>query len=453
MKNIYKLGVFAAIIFLLGSCSKWIDTDLNIDPDSPSDVPVQLLLPSMQASAAYHIGGNTAVRTTNMWVQYFDGVSRQSLAEMRYNITPADVNNLWVQLYSQAMMDANVIIKKGEANKSPHYVGVAKVTMAMCLGTLTNLYGDIPYTDAFGGEEGVLQPKFDSQESIYNTIDKLLTEAIEALGSEDNAISLEKVDLIYDGNVDSWIKAAYALKARYSLYRKNYADAISNVDKSFTENKENFALAFDSSPSGANPIYQFMQQRTDIRMSSTFVDALAATNDPRLAYYCAVDDDDNYVGSVPGSENSAASKPGKYNAAINSSVVFSSLSEVLFIKAEALFRNGDKDGAAEAYKSAVAASLEYVVGKDTTGWLDANIDTETGASISLEKIMTQKYHATYSSVVAYDDWRRTGIPSLVDVKSKTGDTPVRFPYPQSEITYNSNCNFVPVDKKLWIFEQ
>jgi hypothetical protein len=36
------------LIILLTSCEKWIDTNLNIDPDAPADVPMNLMLPAIQ---------------------------------------------------------------------------------------------------------------------------------------------------------------------------------------------------------------------------------------------------------------------------------------------------------------------------------------------------------------------------------------------------------------------
>ena len=50
--NIRKLGILLFLPFLLFSCEKWIDAEMNIDPDKPSDVPMEYLLPSIQASMA-----------------------------------------------------------------------------------------------------------------------------------------------------------------------------------------------------------------------------------------------------------------------------------------------------------------------------------------------------------------------------------------------------------------
>jgi len=446
MKNILKFNILVIIaLAIVFSGCKWIDTDLNIDPDSPSDVPMKLLLPATQASSGYIIGGNTAVRTSNIWMQFFDGVDRQSLTEGRYQLNSADVNDLWENLYSQSMTNCKDIIKKAEEQKSPHYAGIAKVMLALDLGTLTNFFGDMPYSEGFQGVEQ-LQPAYDTQEAIYSSIDGLLESAIADLKSSENAVDIEG-DLIYGGDVDMWIKAANALRARYTLYKGG--DVTAFIADAFAVGEE-FHLAFTSG-SNENPIYQFMEDRTDIRMSSTFIDMLSANSDPRLSYYAATDGNGNYTGSEPGSENAEASKPGTYNASAASPVLFSSYAEMKFIEAEYLL-SSDADAALVAWKAGVAASVLDVTGSVNQTWLDANINNVT--TLTLELIITEKYKAMYSTVIPYDDYRRTGFPTLQTVDDATQNAvPVRFPYPQSEITYNSNCpSGVTNDKALWIFK-
>ena len=454
MKNILKFNILiiAAIALIFSGCSKWIDTDLNNDPDSPTDVPMALLLPSIEASSAYTIGGNTAVRTSNIWMQFFDGVDRQSLTEGRYQLNSADVNDFWSNCYSQSMMDCKNLISKAEEKESPYYSGIAKVMLALNLGTLTNFFGDIPYTDAFQGAEAVLKPKYDTQQSIYASIDGLLGEAISELGAADNAVNPGTDDIIYGGNIDMWIKAAYALRARYAFYTGDNTNALSYIGNSFAEG-ENFSMGFETG-SNQNPIYQFMRDRTDIRMSSTFINMLTANNDPRLPFYADSLDDGTYVGSDPGSENAAASMLGSYNASEESPVLFSSYSELKFIEAEAVL-NSDPTAALAAWKDGVKSSVESVV-KDTSitnSWLDANINNVT--TLTLKRIIEEKYKAMYSTVIPFDDYRRTGFPVLQTVDDAIlPSVPVRFPYPQSEITYNSENtpSGVQITSGLWIFE-
>lgn len=454
MKNIYKFNIAFLVLLtlLITSCEKWIDTDMNINPDVPSDVPMELLVPTMELSMTYQVGGTRAVKSTNIYLQYLNGVDRQSLSESHYSMTSSDVDDLWRRMYYQPMMDAAKIISKAELAESPHYAGVARVCMALSLGTMTNLFGDIPYSEAFKGDEAVITPAFDKQEDVYNSVDGLLAQAIIDLGSNDNYVPLAG-DIIYNNNKTSWIKAAYALRARYALNKKDYANALTYVGNSFTTS-DKFEMGFGTSNDEAGPMYQFAtvsSYRNDIKMCKTFIDMLNVTSDPRVSFYANSFGGD-YVGSPAGSEVSDASGLGSYNNTASAPVVLSSYTEMQFIKAECLLRQNNPDAAADAYKAAVAASLLAVTGDANTAWLDANINMEDGNTISLEKIINQKYLAMYSTVVPYDDYRRTGYPALTTV-SGAGSIPARFPYPQSELSYNPNCpTILDNDQTLWIFQ-
>ncbi len=457
MKRSFKLNItlLAAFLVMLSGCEKWIDTDMNINPDVPSDVPMKLLIPTLEVSMAYQIGGIRAVKTTNIYMQFLNGVARQSNGEARYILSATDTDDFWRRMYYQPMMDAKTVIDKAKAQNSPHYAGVAKVCLALCLGTLTNLFGDIPYKEAFNGDEAVLKPAFDSQESIYTTIDDLLKQAIDDLGSTSNTIALSG-DLIYSNNRTSWIKAANALRARYALYRKDYANALTYAGNSFLAT-DKFVVNFGTTNAEANPMYQYAtvsSYKNDIKMCKTLVDKLNAVTDPRRTYYSKYLTGTNIVGSVPGSEDANASGLGTYNNTASAPVVLSSYAEMQFIKAECYMKTATPDltAAVAAYKSGVAASVLAVTGAANTTWLDANINTITTTTISVQKIIEQKYIAMYSTVVPYDDYRRTGFPVLTPVAG-AGSIPARFPYPQTEISYNSNCPVVTDNnQKLWIFK-
>lgn len=456
MKKLFKMNIAFMLIFTLffASCEKWIDTDININPDVPSDVPMNLLVPTMELSMAYQVGGNRAVKTTNIFMQQLNGVQRQSNGEANYIVSATDVDDLWRRLYYQTMMDATRLIQKAEEQSSPHYSGVAKVCLSLSLGTLTNLFGDIPYSDAFKGNEAVLTPEFDTQQQIYEAIDNLLEEAITELGSTTNVIAL-KGDIIYNNSKTSWIKAANALRARYALNTGDYAAALGYVASSFAST-DKFVMNFGSSNSEAGPIYQFATVSsfaTDIKMCETFIDKLIATTDPRLSFYAKLYSG-SYVGSPAGSEDGNASGLGTYNNSQSAPVVLSSYAEMQFIKAECLLRQAVPDpvAAAAAYKLAVASSVLTVTGAANTAWLDANINIEDETTITLEKIIEQKYLAMYSTVVPYDDYRRTGYPDLTPVAGR-GPIPARFPYPQTEISYNPNTPVVTDNNQsLWIFD-
>lgn len=456
MRKLFFTIIASLLVSLFfSSCEKWIDTDINNDPDRLDKIPMKVLLPSIQVQMAYLIGGNDAVRPTNIWMQYFDGVDRQSLTTATYIMSPSDPNNFWNNMYSGTMQDISSLIKQSEAEKSLTYRGVAKVCMAVCLGELTNLFGAIPYTDALKGDLK-LTPKYDKQSTIYKTIKTLLVEAKSDLDAS-NEIPLAG-DLMYGNNVTLWKKAAESLLARTELNLSKvagnsaYANALAHISEAFTSNNHDLQLNFVNSESNANPIYQFMVQRGDIVMCKTFTDLLKGTSDPRLPFY-VTPVGNSFDGSYPGAQTAGASLPGIYNSSISSPVFFITYAEVKFIESEAKYQSGDKLGALKAYKDAVSASILKVTGSVNDAWLNANINNETTATLTLEIILKQKYLALYSQNQAYTDFRRTGLPNVLSKPTgSVGALPRRFPYPQDEMTYNKSNVPVKGDLKgtMWI---
>ncbi|MFV8839444.1 SusD/RagB family nutrient-binding outer membrane lipoprotein [Salinimicrobium soli] len=451
MKQIAALMLL--LVISLSSCTDdWIDSDLNIDPDAPSDVPMNLLLPAIEQSMGYLLGGNDAVRTTSIWMQQFDGTARQSFTEARYQLTPADVNNLWNSVYTAIFMNLHEMVEKSKTQDSPHYTGVGQVLQASTLGIMTDLFGAMPFSEAFQGASNVLKPAYDEQEVLYDTIFAMLDDAVVNLNAEDNVLDVEG-DVIYDGDMDQWTKAAYSFKARAYMQLGNvlgneaYTKALEAAQNGFTSTDDNFVIPFEDA--NRNPIFQFMEQRGDIRMASTFVELLTSEEDPRLPFFVAEDADGNFVGSEPGSSNEAASEPGDYVADEVADVVLMSYAELKFIEAEAYFRLNQLADAQTALEEAVEASMIRVTGSAQSDWVDNNI---VGVPLSLESILQQKYINGFGTTQPYADWRRTGLPTLdLAAGAVLQQIPTRFPYPQSEYDYNS-ANVpanVTITNKLW----
>lgn len=456
MKNLkYLIGMFLVTVMLTVSCDKWVDTDLNIDPDNSRDVYSGLVLPSAQGNLAFTFQGFDYVGITGLWLQYFEGFDRQAQGMYNYDLSSDDCDNLYGSLYSGVMTDCQKIIERTSRSgaESPHLRGMAKVLKAVALGTAVGLWGDIPYSNALQGN-ATLKPKFDKEEEIYAAVQTLLSEAIadlSVLGTdfEEKFISADDQDLIYGGDTKSWIRAAYSLKARYELRlsRKagkfNVDNVLSNLSQGISSNDEDFELVFAGNAAYVddNPLWIFTEDRYGYAgNNSNFLDMLDAAGDPRLSVY---DDGDLYIGGPAlGYQNSPA--------------LFMSNFESLFIKAECLWMKNDKAGAAEAYNEAVTASLEKWDVADSA--FMANNANETDATITLSKIMNGKYVAMYAQGEAWSDYRRYefAYPALVPpVDNSTNSVqPSSFPYPTNERV--SNGGNVPVrgsvTAKLWAFE-
>jgi hypothetical protein len=453
--SIISIATLFLVLFSFTSCQKkWLDPSINKDPDAVTDVPGYVLLPSIEVNMGYLFGGMDMAGTTAMWMQYATGAARQANAINGYNFRSNDVNNLWGSIYTTGgMMNTKILIDKSlnKETYSPIYGGIAKVLMALWLGNTTDLFGDIPYSEAFEGDKN-LMPKFDSQKAIYDTIQSLLTSAIHLLKQPATGfdIKLSSSDYIFGGNTDAWIKAAWSLKARYALHTSkkdaNWAKKVTDIienENIMTSDADNMAMKFGVGPSTQNPMYQYEDQRGDMVNNTGFFTRLQNdNNDPRSLIYQALPDGSAYLA-------------GLYYGQKNSPVVIMSYPELMFIAAEAYHAEGKYDKAKEYLVKAITGSIDMFKGLDDTydatadAWLAQKIAGYTGTkdSPSLTEILTQKYVAMYFQPEAWVDYRRTGIPDLTPVNSR--GIPDRYPYPTSEVLYNSNTPQTTLYTPMW----
>jgi hypothetical protein len=438
--NFRKIGILLTIAFFLNSCEKWIDPEINVDPNAPADVNLNLLLPSSQAGLAYAFGGDHS-RTSAMWMQHLSGVDRQSFALERYSVLESDNNNLWNTLYGGVLKNLVIMIDKGEEQGAIYYTAVAKILTAFTLGIITDVWNDAPFSDALRGEDGNLTAQFDTQEQLYNTMNSYLNDAIALLDqtSPTGVPVPGNDDLMYQGNTAKWMKLAKALKVRYALHLSNRTNdyspvrALINEGGLMTEVADNFTFNFSTAANEWNPRYQFDSDRGDIRVGARIVNLMNATNDPRRPVYFDTKGAAEYVGSGPGEALTTAAWAGPGYASQGSPVFFFPYFEQLFIEAEVFFNN-DNGRAAAAYNAGVMASLA-THGISDPDWEAANA-AETAGTITMEKIMTGKYIAMFLHSETWTDWRRTNIPSLTAPPAVTTATPRRYLYTTDEINYN-----------------
>jgi hypothetical protein len=427
----YAAALFTGLLLMTASCEKWIDPDINLDPDAVLDAPMNMLLSSAETNIGFIVGGFDVVGTTGMWSQYVTGAARQAKTIGSYTITEADVDNLWGSMYDGILMDLKLMIDKSvePEKESPHFEGVGQVLTALSLGVATDLWNNIPYSQSFQGLDN-LKPTFDTQQQIYTKIDALLADASANLSTDegDNFLTLSN-DMIYADDNALWKKAANSLRARYATRLSqrttvNWANVLTYCAAGFTSNDDNMIFNFGESDSYANPLYQFHQQRTDCSPSTFWEGRIAG--DPREPILTE--------GEVYNFDD--LSPFGSFIGDISSGVALMTFPELKFIEAEAHLRKAAPDQAAAdiAYQEAVMASLDYYgVAGTNLAWEAANI---TGVSnVTLNMIYQAKYTHLFMQLEGYNEWRRTGVPTLTPVSGT--QVPVRFPYPTSERLYNT----------------
>lgn len=206
-----------AMVFSVSSCDIF-DLDVNTDPNNPSQASLNLLFANATFEASDIFAG--ALNDAAM------GFMSLTASTDDFNMTNASWNGTWNDLYQIPLADLDrVIVAATEADNVPRQLGAAQILKAYYFSLMVDLWGDVPYFEAFQGDQGIKTPVFDSGSAIYNDLLTLIDNGIANLAEASTAAI--GGDLIYGGNVSRWTKAGYSLKLRLLLQ-------MSKVDASAT---------------------------------------------------------------------------------------------------------------------------------------------------------------------------------------------------------------------------
>ena len=199
---------FTALVMALTAgtgCKKFLDVNKNLN--SPTAVPVSLLLSNCERNIAGNIALGTGLGGT---MSVYTHQTTGRVGADRYGAGAAG----WDGLYS-AIANLNVIIKQGTAETRFTYAGIAKILKAYAFSILVDVYGDVPFSEFDRFDEGIKQPKFDKGSDIYPKLIQLLDEGIADINNPaPNASKPAADDYIYKGNTANWIKAANTIKLK-----------------------------------------------------------------------------------------------------------------------------------------------------------------------------------------------------------------------------------------------
>ncbi len=316
LRKIKNLIPLVALI-TASSCEKNF-LDINTDPNNPTAVEVSKILPTTQRTLgdALSLDENNG-GLSNVLAVYAHQMSTREEAD-KYGMTGADpvIATPWAKLYSATanpgtsfpvygvLQNLEDIIKNATEEGNLRYAGIAKILKAYSYSVLTDVFGDVPFSEANKLKEGVLYPKFDDDGAIYDALFPLIDEGIADLNNTTAANTLRPGtdDLIYAGNVARWVKAANTLKLKlYTQIRKvkNVSAEINALITSgnlISATNEMFVIPYG--PNGAtddrNPgFFTYYATQRSNHVSPWFYEILKGYNpniltgnpDPRLPYY------------------------------------------------------------------------------------------------------------------------------------------------------------------------
>ncbi|MBT8231789.1 MAG: SusD/RagB family nutrient-binding outer membrane lipoprotein [Saprospiraceae bacterium] len=454
-KYINKIWVLtvAVVCFSITSCSDV--TELNVDPNNPTDVPAANLLTQAQYSLYNRMHSRVLNAEWSMlMVQHWS--QNEYAEESRYLVDSNSFDGSWVSFYASVLNELTVAKNKISADENltaarkANQLGIVDILMADAFQAVTDLWGDVPFSEALSPE--FPNPTYDSQQSIYASLLSSLDNALTSL--DVNAGSFDTGDIVAGGDVAQWkrIGASLLLRMAMRVSDVDNGSASTYVTKALahgpiSSNAENAIFNFDSAnPDLSNPLYidNVINTRDDFAVSDVLVTSLEAKGDPRIEAFAALNNDMVYRGMPYGLNDadafalkSVTSRPSARVRDAAAPHVIIDWAEVAFLLAEAMERGYTSGNAADMYNAGVESSMAYWGYDDASGYLANN---PYDAANWKESIGYEKWVAFYmNGPQAWAEWRRLDAPSLaVPAAASNPSIPVRLPYPISEETNNGN---------------
>ena len=404
LKNIRNILLLAFLILGIGSCTKDFE-EMNKSPNSPVDVPaINIFTNAIYNSFGSELGSWLQHTYLGCWSQQWTKV--QYVDEDKYETR--DMSGYFDGPYSNELKNLTIVINKTIEEGNDRLLAAAKIMRVWNFMRLTDLWGDIPYSEALQGFEadGIIKPAYDTQEAIYMD---LLTELEEAnILLAGTSVNFGSGDIMYGGDPVKWRKLANSLKLRllnrcagtpwsftYDMVGTQpdvtttpgaaaYASADAEIAAILANpaqypvlgsNADDAKLVFPGLPY-RNWIFNTLYQRTDQGTSQTMVEWLKDRDDPRLHIY-AQPMPSSYDLSDPAEDFSGLDYNGFQNGSEELSAYFPEVSligtaiaydeyapvylmtydEVQFIKAEHYLRVANDAAAQDAYETGIEASM------------------------------------------------------------------------------------------------
>ncbi len=294
MKRNFLYSIIIALTCLFtGSCTKDFET-INVNPNVVSDVDVRLLFTTSLVPMQTSRGGEYWNEGFTHFLSACQLVTGQS-----YAVATTAVNGRYRLFYTSVLPNLveirRLVALKADKERYAQISAITYIPQVMMALKVSDMNGSIPYTEANQGRDAAkYNPKYDSQESLYNTWLQELTEAISTLEKPlTDQVGYGTNDVFFGGDVTKWIKLANALKLRIAARYQNQ-----NPTKAAQIFKEVMADPVGTLSSVADQLvhknptyYPFGIDGYNIDIYSrhfavgTAVEFLKSSKDPRLGIY------------------------------------------------------------------------------------------------------------------------------------------------------------------------
>ncbi|MCJ7936232.1 MAG: SusD/RagB family nutrient-binding outer membrane lipoprotein [Chryseobacterium sp.] len=455
-----KNPIIISSLFLLFHISCTSD-EVNTDPHvTYTTIPETLITYAEKELSDYMNTPSVNENNFRLTMQYWQEVTYVN--ESNYNFTARNVsNNVWGDLYVNVLNNlskAKELIGQYQPvpsevstwpAKKKNQLAIIDMLSVFTFQTLTDTFGDIPYSQALNNSQYPL-PVYDNDTEIYESLINRLKADIDHL--EEGQGTFGEGDILYSGDIGKWKRFGNSLLLKLGI-------AVADVNPSLAQSTIHTAVSggvimnesqscifrYLAETPNFSPIFENVvnNNRDDFFGGKPFVDFLNTTSDPRVSKYFK-DVDGTYIGQAIGlpGEFSDFSAPGTFAYTPVTPGNLITYTEVSFYLAEAAARFGIGGNPEGLYNNAVQASFQEwgLSSQDAQNYLSEN---PYNASNWKRSIGEQAWVAIYNHpVVSWNFYRRLDYPALqappTAINNAEGKVPVRLQYPGLEATTNGS---------------
>ncbi len=469
------LAVFLIITF--SACKK--TEELQKDPAAILNAAPKLIFTGLL------LNSSQAPWTTDQRHNQFMVMNEAYYGDQSYNWTTSNYD-AYTQLRNVQRMELE---SQKIGTPAAAYLALAKFFRAYFFVSATDMFGDIPMSEALkGASDGNFQPKYDAQKDVYAQCLKLLEDA----NADLTPLVAEQVkvegDFFYNGDLAKWQKLVNSFRLRVLIslskraddspelnIKEQFAAIVTNPTKYplILTNADNFQLVYNTSNVSNNyPLWPSngVVLKNDLRnnLGATYMNILTRTNDPRV-FVVALPTDSARLSGDAGYATSFTSfkggRTGELQTTLKDQAIAGKLStinfdywlsspsgvpcvqlgaaETNFNIAEGINRGWATANAATYYERGISESTRFYGITDATtisAFLNKIAYAGNNAT-GLNQILEQKYVSFFqnSGRQAYYNYRRTGVPKfdIGPVNANNNLIPTRWAYPTSEYTVNT----------------
>ena len=453
LKNIFTISSVAVVLLCSNGCKKVDFGNINQNPNQTTEPITSALLTNVLAVASNNVWDQGGVRTiAGYYAQYFSQTQYTEFSRYAKTTTNMDL------FYAGMINDIEMIINyntnddtKGKAaanGSNSNQIATARILKAYNVWWMTDLWGDIPYSQALKGNGSV---PYDKQQDIYKALIKELKEAVDQF---DGGAAF-KGDILFNGNITRWKKFANSVrllmalqmsKVDANLGKAEFASALSHTAGVIESSADNATMVF---PGGIydNNFYNYYNVvlRDDEAVAKTMTDWLSSRSDPRIGAYGSSTvgfpyglTRDNAVAF--GNSNTNFARPIHPSLRTSTSpTVLIGAANIWLARAEAAQRGWTADNMANAYAKGIEESMRqwgvYNAVGLATYLSQPGVDITSGSA--LDKIVNQSWAAWYpNGMQGWNLWRRTNLPTLTPAPGQANPIPRRMAHGANEANLN-----------------